>query len=290
MLDCGDPMENNGVDMEEFLMKEHEQSYEQLRNMDHMLTTYFWLYISLVVVVTSIIGIIMGLDVSRPNLLIFISISSLILLIVGLAMLQISLHIKDRQNLLAAYIQEMVFYFMGKGLKPVGGGPRNKEAARILDFKYIFDHSHKDDWHMRRREHIQGYGSPDEAGDSWTTGYSLANKMMFFLVLILSGLVAFAVASLASAVIWGNSGDLETSQRTGQYLYFGIVLGMELFVVSWIFFRYVLKNRMKAKKEFADEAFRRKRKAWFSAQQNPKKVEELIESTISWKKQARAKE
>lgn len=283
-------MENNGVDMEEFLMKEHEQSYEQLRNMDHMLTTYFWLYISLVVVVTSIIGIIMGLDVSRPNLLIFISISSLILLIVGLAMLQISLHIKDRQNLLAAYIQEMVFYFMGKGLKPVGGGPRNKEAARILDFKYIFDHSHKDDWHMRRREHIQGYGSPDEAGDSWTTGYSLANKMMFFLVLILSGLVAFAVASLASAVIWGNSGDLETSQRTGQYLYFGIVLGMELFVVSWIFFRYVLKNRMKAKKEFADEAFRRKRKAWFSAQQNPKKVEELIESTISWKKQARAKE
>ncbi len=283
-------MEKNGVDMEEFLMKEHEQSYEQLRNMDHMLTTYFWLYISLVVVVTSIIGVIMGLDVSGPDLLIFISISCIILLVVGLAMLQISLHIKDRQNLLAAYIQEMVFYFMGKGLKPVGGNPRNSEAARILDFKYIYDHSHKDDWHMRRRDHIQGYGSPDEAGDSWTTGYSLANKMMFFLVIILSGLVAFAVASMASAVIWGNSGDLETSRRAGQYLYFGIVLGMELFVVSWVFFRYVLKNRMKAKKEFADEAFRRKRKAWFSPQNNPKKVEELIESTISWKKQARAKE
>lgn len=283
-------MENNGVALEEFLMKEHEQSYEQLRNMDHMVTTYFWLYISLVIGVTSIIGLIIGLDVSGPDLLIFISVSSLILLVVGLAMLQISLHIKDRQNLLAAYIQEMVFYFMGKGLKPVGGNPRNQEVARILDFKYIFDHSHKDDWHMRRREHIQGYGSPDEAGDSWTTGYSLANKMMFFLVLILSGLVAFTVASLASAVVWGNSGNLEASQRSGQFLYFGIVLGMELFVVSWIFFRYVLKNRMKAKKEFADEAFRRKRKAWFSAQQNPRKVEELIESTISWKKEAKAKE
>lgn len=283
-------MENDGVDMEEFLMKEHEQSYEQLRNMDHMLTTYFWLYISLVILVTSIIGVIMGLEVSGSDLLIFISISCIILLVVGLAMLQISLHIKDKQNLLAAYIQEMVFYFMGKGLKPVGGNPRNREAARILDFKYIYDHSHKDDWHMRRREHIQGYGSPEEAGDSWTTGYSLANKMMFFLVLIMSGLVAFAAASLASAVIWGNASDWETAQRSGQFLYFGIVLGMELFVVSWIFFRYVLKNRMKAKRELADEAFRRKRKAWFAAQKNPKKFEELVESTISWKKQARAKE
>ncbi len=283
-------MENNGATLEEFLMKEHEQSYEQLRNMDQMLTTYFWLYISLVVAVTAIIGVIMGLDVAGPDLLIFISISSIILLVVGLAMLQISLHIKDRQNLLAAYIQEMVFYFMGKGLKPVGGGPRNPEIARILDFKYIFDHSHREDWHMRRREHIQGYGSPDEAGDSWTTGYSLANKMMFFLVLILSGLVAFSVASLASAVIWSNSGNLEASQRAGQFLYFGVVLGMELFVVSWIFFRYVLKNRMKAKREFADEAFRRKRKAWFSAQQNPRKVEDIIESTISRKKEASAKE
>ena len=283
-------MENNGVALEEFLMKEHEQSYEQLRNLDQMLTTCFWLYISLVVAVTAIVGLIMGLDVSGPDLLIFISISSIILLVVGLAMLQISLYIKDRQNLLAAYIQEMVFYFMGKGLKPVGGGPRNPEIARILDFKYIFDHSHKEDWHMRRREHVQGYGSPDEAGDAWTTGYSLANKMMFFLVLILSGLVAFSVASLASATIWGNSGDLETSRRAGQYLYFGIVLGMELFVVSWIFFRYVLKNRMKAKREFADEAFRRKRKEWFSVQQNPRKVEDLIESTISRKKEATAKE
>lgn len=282
-------MENDGVSLEDFLLKEHEQSYWQLRNMDHMLTMFFWLYVVLVVAVTSVIGVMIGMSGIGPTSLIFLSIACVILLVIGLAVLQISLHLKDRQNLLSAYMQELVLYFMGKGLKPVGGNPRNKEAARILDFKYIYDDSHRNDWHMRRRNHIHGYGSPDEVGDAWTSGYSLANKMMFFIVLILSGLVAFAIASLAAGVIWENS-DTVVSQKAAEYVYFGIVVGMEFFVASWIFFRYILKNRMKAKRELADEAFRRKRDQWFGASPNPRKVEEMIESTIAWKKDVGVKE
>jgi len=142
---------------------------------------------------------------------------------------------------------------------------------------------------MRRRDHIQGYGSPDEAGDAWTTGYSLAHKMMFFIILILSGLVAFAIASFVSGVIWGNSSD-GIAQRSGEYLYFGIVLGMEFFVASWVFFRYILRSRMKAKREFADEAFRRKREEWFATAPGSKNIEDLIESTISQKKGRSVKE
>jgi hypothetical protein len=274
-------MDDGAVSLENFLIREHEQSYGSLMHMDNMLSTYFWLYVTLVVAITAVDGIIVGLSGVGPNTLIFISISSLVLLVVGLAILQMSLHMKDRQNLLSAYVQEIVFYFMGKGLKPIAGSPRNKEAARILDFKHIFDDSHINDWHLRRRKHIQGYGSPDEAGDAWTSGYSMANKMMFFFIVILSGLVAFTIASLASGVMLGNSSAYETSFQSGQHLYFGIVLGMEFFVASLIFFRYILKNRMKAKREFADNAFRRKKEAWFAGSSNPRKVQDMIESTIS---------
>ena len=274
-------MDDGAVSLEDFLLREHEQSYESLIHMDNTLSTYFWLYVTLVVAVTAVDGIIVGLSGVGPNTLIFISISSLVLLVVGLAILQMSLHMKDRQNLLSAYIQEIVFYFMGKGLKPVAGSPRNKEAARILDFKHIYDDSHRDDWHLRRRKHIQGYGSPDEAGDAWTSGYSMANKMMFFFIVILSGLVAFTIASLASGMMLGNSGAYEVSLQSGQHLYFGIVLGMEFFVASFIFFRYILKNRMKAKREFADNAFRKKREVWFAESSKPRKVQDMIESTIS---------
>jgi len=138
-------MDNNGVLLEEFLLKEHEQSYKLLRNMDNTISMYFWSYITMVVAVTAVIGIIIGGNGLEPDTLIFTSVACVVLLVIGLAMLQISLHIKDRQNLVSAYIQEMIFYFMGKGLKPVAGAPRNQEAARILDFKYMFDDSHKND-------------------------------------------------------------------------------------------------------------------------------------------------
>jgi hypothetical protein len=281
-------MENGDVSLEDFLLREHEQSYEQLRNMDRILTTFFWLFITLIVAVTLVVGVIIGISDLDANVLIFISIACILLLVVGLAMLQMSLHIKDKQNLVAAYLQEMVLYFMGKGLKPVGGAPRNKEAARILDFKFIYDESHRNDWHMRRRDHIQGYESTREIGDPWTSGNPLANKMMSFIILILSGLVSFAVASLAAGVIWGGSGN--SIQTTGEYLYFGLVLGMEFFVASWIFFRFMLKTRMKARREFADEAFRKKRENWFGASYSPKKVEELIKTSTSWKKEVSVKE
>ncbi len=281
-------MESGDVSLEEFLLKEHEQSYEQLRNMDRTLTTFFWLFITLVVAVILVVGVIIGISGIDAGILIFISLACIVLLVIGLAMLQLSLHLKDRQNLVAAYLQEMVLYFMGKGLKPVGGAPRNQEAARILDFKFVYDDSHRNDWHMRRREHIQGYGSYDEAGDAWTSGHPLANKMMFFNILMLSGLVAFSVASLAAGVIWGGSGY--SIQTTGEYLYFGLVLGMEFFVSSWIFFRFILKSRMKARREFADEAFRRKREEWFGGTPGPKKVDELIRSSTSWKKEISVKE
>jgi hypothetical protein len=281
-------MEDGDVSLEDFLLREHEQSYEQLRNMDHILTTFFWLFITLIVAVTLVVGVIIGTSNLDANVLIFISIACILLLVVGLAMLQMSLHIKDKQNLVAAYLQEMVLYFMGKGLKPVGGAPRNQEAARILDFKFIYDESHRNDWHMRRRDHIQGYTSVGEIGDPWTSGNPLANKMMSFIILILSGLVSFAVATLAAGVIWGGSGN--SIQTTGEYLYFGLVLGMEFFVASWIFFRFMLKTRMKARREFADEAFRKKRANWFGASHSPKKVEELIKTSTSWKKEVSVKE
>lgn len=280
-MENGAMIDNGEVSLEDFLLKEHEQSYKQLTHLDNMLSMYFWLYITLVVAVTAVDGLIVGLSGVGPNVLIFISISCLILFVIGLAILQLTLHTKDRQNLISAYIQEIIFYFMGKGLKPIGGNPRNAEAARILDFKHIFDESHQNDWHMRRRKHIQGYGSPDRAGDSWTSRYTLASKMTFYLVLILSGLIAFTVASFASGAIWGNMGTYEASQRSSHYLYFGTVLGMEFFVASWVFFRYTLKAGMKNKRESADEAFRKKREAWFAASPNPGKVEDLIESTIS---------
>jgi hypothetical protein len=275
-------MENDNVSLEDFLLKEHEQSYEQLRNMDGILTMFFWLFIVLIVAVTLVVGVMIGLSGLDSDILIFISIACIVLLVIGLAMLQMSLHIRDKQNLVAAYVQEMVLYFMGKGLKPIAGNPRNQEIARILDFKYIYDNSHRNDWHMRRRDHIQGYESPDETGDAWTSGNPLANKIMFFINLILSGLVAFAVAALAAGVIWSGSGN--SIQTTGEYLYFSLMIGIEFFVASWIFFRFMLKSRMKARREFADEAFRRKREEWFGGMPKPKKVEELIETHLTWKK------
>jgi hypothetical protein len=281
-------MDSDEVSLEGFLLKEHEQSYEQLRNMDRILTTFFWLFITLVVAVTLVVGVIIGITGVDANILIFISLSCVVLLVIGLAMLQLSLHLKDRQNLVSAYLQEMILYFMGKGLKPVGGAPRNQEVARILDFKYVYDDTHRNDWHMRRRDHIQGYGSYDEAGDAWTSGHPLANKMMSFNILILSGLVAFSVATLAGGVIWGGSGN--SIQTTGELVYFGLVLGMEFFVSSWIVFRFVLKSRMKSRREFADEAFRKKREEWFKGMPSPKKVDELIKSTTTWKKEISVKD
>ncbi|MFQ5884738.1 MAG: hypothetical protein ACE5IO_06525 [Thermoplasmata archaeon] len=274
-------MDNGNVSLEDFLLKEHEQSYKHLMHMDDMLSTYFWLYIILVMAITAVDGIIVGLGGVGPDVLIFISVSCAILFIVGLAILQLTMHTRDRQNLTTAYLQEIVFYFMGKGLKPVGGNPRNQEAARILDFRHIFDDSHRNDWHLRRRRHIQGYGSTDYPGDAWISGHTMASKMTFFLILILSGLVAFSVASFASGAIWGGSGLFEASQRSGQFIYFGLVLGMEFFVASWVFFTFTLRSRMKKRREIADEAFQRKREAWFQAVPNPARVEDLIESTMS---------
>lgn len=269
ILESGERMEEAPVSVENFLLREHEQSYESLRHMEKMLSACFWVYVTLVVTITAVSGGIISLKGVRPDTLVFLSISCLILFVIGLAVLQMSLHIKDKQNLVSAYIQEILFYFMGKGLKHVAGSPRNQEAARILDFKQLYEDSHREDWHMRRRNHIQGYGSPDEGGDAWTSGYSLANRMMFFIVVILSGLIAFAIASLASGVIWGSSGSYVVSSMSGEYTYFGIVLGMEFFVASWIFFRYVLRSRMKAKRETADSAFQKKKEVWFGASPNP---------------------
>jgi len=47
---------------------------------------------------------------------------------------------------------------------------------------------------------------------------------------------------------------------------------------------------MKAKREFADEAFRRKREEWFATAPGSKNIEDLIESTISQKKGRSVKE
>ncbi|TET90611.1 MAG: hypothetical protein E3J35_05910 [Methanomassiliicoccales archaeon] len=277
----GVTMDNGNVSLEDFLLKEHEQSYKHLMHMDDMLSSYFWLYIILVVAITAVDGIIVGLGGVGPDVLIFISVSCAILLLVGLTVLRLMIHTRDEQNLTTAYVQEIVFYFMGKGLKPVSGNPRNQEAARILDFKHVFDQSHRNDWHMRRRKHIQGYGSSYHTGDSWVSGYTAANKMTFFLVMIISGLVAFTVASFASGAMWGSFGLLETSQRSGQYLYFGMVLGMEFFVASWVFLTFTLRSRMKQKREIANDAFQRKREVWFGSVQDLTKVEDMIESTIS---------
>ncbi|UCD92634.1 MAG: hypothetical protein JSV43_01550 [Methanobacteriota archaeon] len=280
-MESDDVMDNGNVSLEEFLLKEHEQSYGHLMHTDRTLSTYFWLYIVLVMAVTAVDGLIIGLGGVSPDVLIFISISCAILLLVGLTVLRLMIHARDEQNLTTAYLQEIVFYFMGKGLKPVSGNPRNQEAARILDFKHVFEESHRNDWHMRRRKHIQGYTASDHTGDSWVSGYTMANKMTFFLVMIICGLVAFCVASFASGAMWGSFGLYETSQRSGQHLYFGMVLGMEFFVSSWIFLTFTLRSRMKQKREIADDAFQKKREVWFGSAQNPTKVEEVIESTVS---------
>lgn len=215
---------------EDFLVADFKEQYAQSRHLDTLqerYTFYFVLLTSTVMTITFIYG-------HHLSFVLYILLS-----ILGIWILAISIHIRDTQLRIAEYMWRIIFYFHRAAQKSM------PEIADILDYGVLDVDLISS---LRAKE--------NKLVNTWTSPHFRATKVLFFLIVFNSILIALATSSTISYVDYVVHFVVDWA-----FLPFLAISWVASFIVSFVGLYLFFKGRMlylqkKAQNEIIDKTRR----------------------------------